>query len=195
MIRVGITGCIGSGKSLVCQVFSHLGVPVYYADLEAKILTDTDAGIRKELIGLMGENIYTGSQVNRQAMAKLIFNNTDLLRRVNRIIHPRVAEHFLTWCANHADIGYIIQESALLFESEAYQLFDRYVVVTSPEEIRLNRVLRREGMTTEIIKSIMHNQLSEEEKVARSHFVIINDEKTLLLPQVLKLHALFADPT
>jgi len=177
---------------MICRVFSCLGVPVYHADFEAKILTNTDSGIRKSLIDLLGEDIYSGASLDRQKMASLIFNNSGLLHQVNQIIHPKVAAHFLNWSANHSNHRYIIQESALLFESNTYGLFDRIVMIASPEEIRMKRVIRREGMTVETVTSIMQNQMPEEEKVSRSHHVIINDENTLVLPQILKLHAILA---
>ena len=192
MIKVGITGGIGSGKSLICKVFLCLGVPVYHADIEAKVLTNTDSGIRNQLTGLLGEDIYANGSLDRQKMAGLIFNNSGLLLNVNKIIHPRVAAHFQNWLEQHTKEPYIIQESAILFESNTYKFFDKIVTVTSPEEIRMKRVISREGMTVETVRSIMQNQMPEEEKISRSHHVIINDENKLVLPQVLKLHALLA---
>jgi dephospho-CoA kinase len=192
MIKVGITGGIGSGKSLICKVFLCLGVPVYHADLEAKLLTNTDSGIRNQLTGLLGEDIYANGSLDRQKMAGLVFNNSGLLHNVNKIIHPRVAAHFQNWLKHHANQPYIIQESAILFESNTYRFFDKIVTVTSPEEIRIKRVISREGMTVETVRSIMQNQMPEEEKISRSHHVIINDENKLVLPQVLKLHAILA---
>jgi dephospho-CoA kinase len=192
MIKVGITGGIGSGKSMICKVFLCLGVPVYHADFEAKVLTNTDSGIRNHLIDLLGEDIYSNGSLDRQKMAGLIFNNSGLLDRVNNIIHPRVAADFQNWIAHHANQPYIIQESAILFESNTYRFFDKIVTVASPEEIRIKRVINREGMTVETVKSIMQNQMPEEEKISRSHHVIINDGNILVLPQVLKLHAMLA---
>ena len=188
MIKVGITGGIGSGKSIVCQVFSKLGVPVYYADSEAKQLSETDPEIRNNLITLLGKDIYTGGTLNRTKMSELIFNNQSLLEKVNQIIHPKVAEHFLLWCRNHAGYAYVIQESAILFESRAYLLFDKCITVTSPEEVRIQRTISRKNMTLEKIRSIMKNQMPEQEKIARSNDVIINDGMRPVLPQILQLH-------
>jgi dephospho-CoA kinase len=192
MIKVGITGGIGSGKSMICKVFLCLGVPVYHADIEAKVLMNTDSGIRNQLTDLLGEDIYTGDSLDRQKMAGLIFNNSGLLLHVNKIIHPRVTAHFQTWLTQHANQPYIIQESAILFESNTYRFFDKIVTVASPEEIRVKRVISREGMTVETVQSIMQNQMPEEDKISRSHHVIINDENKLVLPQILKLHAILA---
>jgi len=188
MIKVGITGGIGTGKSLICQVFSKLGVPVYFADIVARKLTLSDPEIRKELILLMGRDIYTGNQLNRTEMTQRIFNDPALLKQVEQIIHPRVFEHFKEWCIYHANYPYIIQESAILFESEAYLLFDRFVAVSAPMKLRISRVIKRKGMTMEMIRSIMRHQSPEEDKIKRAHYVLVNDEKRMLLPQILSLH-------
>jgi dephospho-CoA kinase len=188
MIKVGITGGIGTGKSLICQIFSILGVPVFNADLAAKKLTSSDPEIRENLILLMGKDIYTGNLINRSEMAQQIFNNPILLKQVEQIIHPKVNEYFKEWCNSHTNHPYVIQESALLFESNAYLLFDRFITVTAPIELRINRVIKRKGMKMETIRSIMCNQLPEEEKIKRAHYVLINDETILLFPQILKLH-------
>jgi dephospho-CoA kinase len=194
MIKVGITGGIGSGKSLICQVFSKLKVPVYYADKAASFLTETDHEIRQRLISLLGDNIYTGQSLNKILMAKLIFNDKSLLKKVNQIIHPRVAAHFQEWYANHTACPYVIEESAILFESDADLAFDKIITVTSPEDIRIQRVILRKNMSLEKIKAIMKNQLPEQEKIVRSHHVIINDGTTLVIPQVLRLHQSFITP-
>lgn len=194
MIKVGITGGIGSGKSLICEVFSKLGAPVYSADAAAGNLVDTDPEIRESLVLLLGEEVYSGNMLNRPRMADMIFNNKLLLAKANQIIHPRVAEHFRLWCLKNSEFPYLIQESALLFESGTYQLFDQCITVTAPEELRIQRVIARRDMTLDKIRAILINQLPEEEKIACSHHVIVNDGKTPILPQVLRLHALFNKP-
>lgn len=188
MIKVGITGGIGSGKSLVCQVFSKLGAPVYYADSAARRLSETNPGIRDNLTVLLGRDIYIDGLLNRTKMSSLIFNDKSLLERVNHIIHPKVAEDFLLWCRNKTHHAYVIQESAILFESMAYMLFDKFVTVTSPEDVRIQRILSRHEMTLDKIRAIINNQSTDQEKTARSHYVINNDGKVLLLPQILRLH-------
>jgi dephospho-CoA kinase len=192
MMKVGITGGIGSGKTIVCQVFSKFGVPVYYADLASRELTENDPEIRDNLVKLLGQKVFSGKSLNRAMMASMIFNNRQLLQQVNQIVHPKVAEHFGKWCLNHSRDVYIIQESALLFESNAYLMFDRYVTVASPEEIRIKRIITRQDMSYERIRAIMENQLPDEERKARSHHVVINDDITPLLPQLLQLHQLFS---
>ena len=193
MIRVGITGGIGSGKSLICQVFSCLGVPVYYADIEARLLMDYDPEIQQELKTILGAAFFDRGILNRNRMASAIFSDKSLLDRVNNLIHPGVAAHFSGWCKRHAGSPYIIQESAILFESNAYRNFDKIITVTAPEEIRIQRVITRKNMTPEKAASIMRNQLPEAEKLSRSHHVIVNDGTELVIPQVLKLHYSFEE--
>jgi len=188
MIKVGVTGGIGSGKSLICQVFSHLGVPVYTADDAAKELMDHDPEIRKRLTGVLGTAIYEGEKLNRSTLSGLIFNNPKLLAEVNRIVHPRVGQNFREWCSSFTGIPFVIQESAILFESNMFKLFDYIILVSAPEEICIQRVLNRPGMTREKILRIMKNQLPEEAKIVRSHFIIKNDESTLILPLILSIY-------
>jgi len=188
MKKVGITGGIGSGKSMVCSIFIALGIPVYYSDKVARKLMETDAIIRQNLVRLLGNEVYNGFEPDRYKISELIFKDPDLLKKVNQIIHPGVAADFADWCGKHKDLPYIVHESALLFESNFFTLLDIVVTVTCPVEIRLQRILTREGMTPEKAENIMHNQLSENEKVKRSHYQINNDGSTLVLPQVLKIH-------
>jgi dephospho-CoA kinase len=188
MIKVGVTGGIGSGKSLICQVFSHLGVPVYIADEAAKNLMDHDPEIIKGLTAVFGATIYEGGKLNRPKLAGFIFDDPKILADVNRIVHPGVRHNFSEWCSSFTSVPFVIQESAILFESNAFSFFDYIILVTAPDEIRIQRVLSRPGMTREKILGIMKNQLPEEEKIVRSHFVIKNDETTLILPHILSIY-------
>jgi dephospho-CoA kinase len=194
MIRVGITGGIGSGKSLVCKVLSLFGIPVYLADAEARKLMETDPSIRRELISVCGPEIFTGDHLNRPLMSRLIFGDNDLLKAVNGIVHPAVARHFDAWCARQTGSPYVVQESALLFESGARERFDVVVLVTAPENLRMERVLKRPGMTVEKIRAIVKNQLAEEEKIVGSHVVFHNDGSNLILPGIVALHLTLAHP-
>ncbi len=195
MIKVGITGGIGSGKSLICQVFSKLGVPVYSADDAARYLMVHDTEIRKNLISVFGEGIYTGEKLNPSVLADLIFNNPGMLASVNNIVHPQVGRDFAQWCTTFAHAPFVIQESAILFESNSFRLFDYVILVTAPEEIRLQRVTDRPGMSREKILRIMENQLPEEEKIVRSHFVLKNDGMTLVLPLILSVYSKISSQT
>lgn len=188
MIKIGITGGIGSGKSLICQMFSRLGVPVFYADIAGRILSETDPQIIRDLTRLLGSDIYIGKSLNRNLMSALLFNNKSLLNKVNQIIHPRVAANFNEWCADYLEYPYVLEESAILFESHANLNFDKIIMVAAPEDIRINRVMSRGNMTLEKIQAIIKNQLPEQEKIVRSHHVIVNDDTTLVIPQVLQLH-------
>lgn len=189
MIKVGITGCIGSGKSIVCGIFSRLGVPVFSADTVAGMLVESDTETREELKRILGSDIFKGTLLNRSRMADMIFNSRSLLEQVNKAIHPKVARQFHSWCGQNADHPYLIHESALLFESALDKLMDRCITVSAPEEIRIQRVLLRKDMTMERVRAIMRNQFTEQEKINRSHHVILNDGLKPLVPQVLQLHA------
>jgi dephospho-CoA kinase len=188
MIKVGVTGGIGSGKSLICQAFSLLGVPVYIADDAAKDLMDQDPQIKMRLTGIFGDTIYSEGKLDRPKLSGLIFNDPNLLADVNRIVHPVVRQNFNEWCGSFTSVPFVIQESAILFETKAADLFDYIILVSAPEEIRIQRVLSRPGMTMEKILRIMKNQLPEEEKIVRSHFVIKNDETHLILPHILSIY-------
>lgn len=191
MIKVGVTGGIGSGKSIVCKVFSVLGASVYNADSEAKKLSDSHPEIRKQLIDLAGKEVYNGAVLNRPFLANLIFNNKELLMKVNRIIHPVVADHFNKWCHLRANVPYIIHESAILFESRLNEKMEKIIAVAAPSELRIRRVLSRKGMDLQRIEAIMKNQLPEKVITGMADYILINDDVTPVIPQVLKLHNIF----
>ena len=187
MLKVGITGGIGSGKSTVCNVFKLLGVPVYHADVEASVLIDTDSEIRKELINLFGDSIYN-NKLKRDIFAAIIFNNREALKDVNKIVHPKVRSHFLKWADGQKDKKYILFEAAILIESGTYKLLDKIIAVTAPENLRKSRVMAYKNFSGEIINNIIKNQLPDKFKIKHAHFVIVNDDKTLILPQILDIH-------
>ncbi len=188
MIKAGITGGIGSGKSIVCRVFKLLGVPVYNADTGAKILSDTDVEIKNELIKLFGNDIYNGHILNRKLFSEIIFNDDKALKNTNKIFHHRVKEHFRMWSEPYINSPYILMEAAILFESGTYKLLDKIITVSAPEKLRISRVLSKESFNKQIINNIIKSQLTEEEKIKQSDYVIYNDNKTLILPQILEIH-------
>ena len=188
MIKVGLTGGIGSGKTVVCNVFKYFGIPVYHADIQAKILSDTNFEIRDKLISLFGDDIYTGAGLDRKQLATIVFRNKELLQRINNIIHPVVKQHFEIWMKEHYSDVYIIQEAAILFESGYQQLFDKIITVTAPEDLRIKRVMARDNVTGEHVRNILANQMDENEKAKKSDYVIINDDQNLVLPQIMKIH-------
>lgn len=183
MIKLGITGGIGSGKSVVGELLSLYGVPVFIADTEAKILTNTSTEIRTELIKLFGDDLYTETGLDKKKLASYIFNNQKLLQTVNRIIHPEVGRSFRAWVDRQKG-GICAIESAILFESGFDALVDKTLSVYAPEEIRIRRVAGRDRISEETIRQRMKNQISEEIKKERSDFVIYNDDHTALIPQV-----------
>ena len=188
MITAGITGGIASGKSVVCEVFKLLGVPVYNADTAAKVLANTDREIKNDLTKLFGDDIYEGNNLNRKKLSEIIFNNKTALENTNKIIHPRVINDFLRWAEEHKDHKYILMEAAILYESGTYKMLNKVITVTAPKQLRISRALSRENLTKQIIENIQKNQILDEEKVKRSHYVILNDNKTLILPQILRIH-------
>ncbi len=187
MLKVGITGGIGSGKSTVCKVFKLLGVPVYHADIEAGVLIDTDKEIRKELVNLLGDSIYN-DKLNKDKLAAIIFNNREALKGVNKIVHPKVRSHFLEWADSQKDKKYILFEAAILIESGTYKLLDKIIAVTAPEKLRKSRVMTYKNYSVEIVNKIIKNQLPDKFRIKHAHFVIVNDNKTLILPQILDIH-------
>jgi dephospho-CoA kinase len=195
MLRIGITGGIGSGKSVVARVFAALGVPVYDSDSRAKWVMANDLVLRAQLQDAFGPDAYDATgQLNRPYLAKVAFNDAAQLARLNALVHPRVGEDFATWTAAQAAQGntYILKEAALLYESGAYKGLDSIITVFAPVEVRAARVLRRDAHRSAAdIEAIMGKQLGEEEKLARADHVVYNDDSQLVLPQVLALDAAF----
>ncbi len=191
MIKIGLTGGIGTGKSYVSLIFEAMNVPVYNSDIEAKKLYYRD-DVKLEMKNTFGKQVYFSSEeINKEYLSKLIFKDKDALKKVNSIIHPRVKAHFSEWLKKHSKSPYIIKETAILFESGAYQQVDKVVVVTAPEKIRIQRVQQRDNISETLIKKKIANQMTQSELIKKSDFVIINDEKQALLPQIDKLHQLF----
>lgn len=193
MLKIGITGGIGVGKSIVCRIFQVLGIPVYDADTRAKWVMQYDAALKQELQDAFGKDTYTpAGQLNRTYLASVVFNDQERLSRLNALVHPHVGTDFEKWVAAHATAPYVIKEAALMFESESWRQMDEIIVVSTPLEIRLQRLLKRDAHRTEAdIKAIIAKQLSEEEKIARANHVVYNDDRQLLIPQVLTLHQQF----
>lgn len=187
MLKVGITGGIGSGKTTVCQVFKLLGIPVYHADVEASYLIDNDIEIRNQLINLFGDSIYN-DKLKRDIFAGIIFNDREALKNVNKIVHPKVRSHFFNWAETYRDKKYILFEAAILFESGTYKYLDKIVTVTAPEKLRIERVMAYKNYSEETIKNIIKNQLPDKIKIKQSHYIIVNDNKSLILPQILEIH-------
>jgi dephospho-CoA kinase len=188
MLKVAVTGGIGSGKSMVCSLFEKLCIPVFYADDVAKTLLDSDIEIREMLIKNFGTGIFdTNFKLNRTKFASIIFNNKKALSTTNEIVHPVVRKEFNSW-AEHQNSPYVIQEAALIFESGQSEYFDKIITVSAPVEIRIERVMKRDNIAREKVLERIKNQLDEEIKCKQSDFIIVNDSKQMLLPQIINIH-------
>ncbi|MDH6358974.1 dephospho-CoA kinase [Parabacteroides sp. PF5-9] len=183
MIKIGITGGIGSGKTVVTTLFEAMGIPVYIADEESKKLTNSSPAIRKQLIDLFGSSIYTSEGVDRKQLATYIFNDPERLKQVNAIIHPEVNRHFQNW-VQQLRVPYCAIESAILFESGFDRLVDIRLMVYAPLEVRIQRVMKRDSFSREEIIRRINNQLADEIKKEYSDAVIMNDDKNAIIPQL-----------
>jgi len=189
MLKVGITGGIGSGKTTVCKVFETLGVPVYYADMEAKKIQEEDAEVKSAILKEFGKDILnTSGAIDRPKLAAIVFNDKDKLQKLNNIVHPAVANHFNKWLIANKESKYTLQEAAILFESGVYKRVDKIISVIAPLDIRISRTTKRDNISEELVRQRMNNQISDEEKIKRSDFIIYNDEQQLLIPQVIRIH-------
>ncbi len=187
MLKVGVTGGIGSGKSTVCKMFSVLGIPVFNADEVAKEIQDTDNEVIDVISSLFGDNLYVNGKLDRKMLAKLVFNNSAKLKQLNALIHPRVKERFTTWCAEQK-APFVIKEAAIMIESRSHKDLDRLIVVTAPVSLRILRVVKRDGSDRESVKLRMEHQISDIERLEHADFVISNDKSDLLMPQILKVY-------
>lgn len=187
MLRVGITGGIGSGKSTVCQIISAMGYPIYNADVEARELTNSHPIIIKRLTSLFGSDIYVKGELNRKRVGQLVFSDKALLQQLNSVIHPVVAEHFEEWVASNQYHKLVFKEAAILFESGAYKQVDKTVVVFAPDELRIKRVCLRDGISEAEVQNRMDNQMPQEELMSKADYVIRNTEEELLFPQIIRL--------
>lgn len=188
MLKVGITGGIGSGKSTVSAVFVSLGIPFYNADARAKWLTEHHPDIVREIIALFGNQAYAFGSYNRKYIASLVFNDTDKLLQLNQIIHPRVEADYKQFCEEHKDALYTLKEAAILFESGSYKLLDKTIMVLAGKELRIRRVCKRDNISREDVLKRMEKQMPDEEKVKLADFVIKNNLQDMIIPQVIELH-------
>lgn len=190
-LRIGITGGIGAGKSLVCDLFRMFGAPVYDADNRAKSLMVQDEIVIHSIKKLFGDEAYLeNDRLNISHLANHVFNDSERLLQLNGIVHPAVARDFERWLLNYKTGAYLLKESALLVESESYKRLDLLVTVIAPMDIRIARVVTRDKhRTIQNVEEIISKQSSDDEKISKSEFVIVNDNKTLLIPQVLNVHS------
>ncbi len=188
MFKLGLTGGIGSGKTMVCQIFEKLGVPVYYADSAARLLMNSNADLKKSIVQMFGDQAYGRDGLDRQFVASSVFGDPEKLSRLNSLVHPAVREDFKRWTAFQSWAPYVLEEAAILFESGAFKEMDQTVLVYTPEELRITRVMKRDGLSREDVRKRMGHQLSEEEKMKKADHILTNDGTQMLLPQVIELH-------
>jgi len=186
-MNVGITGGIGSGKSMVAKVFEVLGIPVYYADDAAKRLMNEDVALRQQLIASFGDAIYTNGLLNRKVLATLVFNDTKKLALLNSIVHPVTIKDGEEWMRMQI-APYTIKEAALIFESGANKYLDKVIGVYAPAPLRLQRVMLRDNLPEEAVKARMEKQMDEETKMGLCDYIINNNGQELVIPQVMKIH-------
>jgi dephospho-CoA kinase len=183
LIKIGITGGIGSGKTLISSVIEHIGYPVFYSDIEAKIILEKDQKVKSDMVELFGEDIYILNKLNRQLLSNLLFSNKSLIEKVNSIVHPIVRLKFDEWSKSKKS-PIVFNEAAILFETEAYKKFDASILVIAPQEVRLGRVMLRDGLSKEQIISRINNQWLDEDKINLATYVISNDGSEPILYEI-----------
>jgi dephospho-CoA kinase len=194
MMIVGLTGGIGSGKSTVAGFFSELGVPVYDSDKEAKILMVESETVRRELINLFGEEAFIDKKLNKTHISSIVFKEKEKLAELNAIVHPAVRNHFAQWVEQQSS-DYVIQETALIFENGAQENYDAVILVTAPENVRIQRVMKRDGASEVEIRARIAHQMSDEQKIALADFVIENHELKSTKMAVNTIHKELMDRT
>ncbi|WP_179007732.1 dephospho-CoA kinase [Winogradskyella forsetii] len=187
MVVVGLTGGIGSGKTTILNYFQSLGVPIYIADAEAKALMNRSKVIKRKLIELFGKEAYKDGQLNRPYLSSKIFNDKRLLSRMNTIVHPKVASHFKRWLKKQ-NTEYVIKEAAIIFENNLENQYNYIITVVANEDLRISRVMKRDAVSKEKVKSIIKNQLSDADKIEKSDFVIYNNDLEEAKIQAYEIH-------
>jgi dephospho-CoA kinase len=188
MIKVGLTGNMGTGKSTVARIFMAMGVPVYHADLEAKKFL-FEQEVVSQLRLWWGEAVMTNGQPDRKKLATIVFKQPEKLKMLNSLIHPRVRGDLQEWLIRQHHHHYVIHEAAILFESGFFKEFDKIITVVCPERLAMKRIMERDGLEEEEIWQRMQNQWSQQVKIAKSDFHIVNDGNTMVIPQVLRIHS------
>lgn len=192
MLKVGITGNIGSGKTTICKVFEVLGIPVFYADEAAKKVMTNDAELIAGIKEAFGNEAYfADGSLNRKHIGGIVFNDKQQLEKLNALVHPATFRAFDVWVEQQTHALYVLKEAAILFESGSYKKCDRSILVTAPLDIRIARVMQRDGVTADEVKSRETRQYPQEKKIELANDIIVNDDSQLVIPQVLKLHEMY----
>jgi len=189
MLKVGITGGIGSGKTIISMVFEQLGVPVYSADSAAKELIASDEQVKQQVVKEFGSGIYseTGT-LDRENMAQIVFNDSEALNKLNSIVHPAVRAHFTAWFNDLGEIPYVLKEAAILIETGAYKELDAIIVISADKSLRMQRVMKRDDVEAGDVEQRMKNQMEDEEKLKLADYTIDNNGVVPVIPQILKIH-------
>lgn len=187
MIKIAVTGGIGSGKSYISHLLENMHIPVYNADNEAKRLTTSDAGIRGELIALLGEDVYKDGLLNKPLLASYLFSDPAHVLQINSIIHPRVRKDFTVWVERQENCEIVGMESAILYEAGFQDTVDAVIMVYAPVELRIQRAMYRDGASEEQVRARIAAQMDDEEKRRRADFTVVNDGVQLLIPQLNRI--------
>ncbi len=192
MLKIGLTGGIGSGKSTVAAIFEVLGIPVYYADVKARQLMNEDTNLIAAIKAAFGEDSYSNRLLNKPYISSQIFSDTTKRDVLNSIVHPSTIADTTAWM-NKQTAPYCVKEAALIFESHAEKKLDFIIGVTAPEETRIKRIINRDAITREQVEARIKSQMNEADKIKKCDYVIINDDTHLLIPQVITLHHLLME--
>ena len=187
MIKVAITGGIGTGKTTILSMFADKGIPVFNSDEIAREIMNTNPLLKNEIITAFGDKAYDKNKINKKYLSNVVFNNKTLLKKINSIVHPYVADEFNSWMKKQ-DSKYIIYESAIIFENQGEGFFDKIICVTAPEDDVISRVMKRNNFSKDKIKSIINKQLPNEAKIQKSDYVIENVDISKLSARVLEIH-------
>lgn len=187
MLQVGLTGGIGSGKTTVARVFRTLGIPVFEADAAGRTLLAENREVKTAVVARFGQDVLRDGHIDRAALARIVFTDQQALKDLNAIIHPAVRVAFKQWSGIQV-APYVLMEAAILAESGGAKHMDRIIVVTAPEDLRIHRVMQRDGVEEETVRTRLANQISEDERLKTADHVIMNDDTRLVIPQVLAVH-------
>lgn len=190
MIKIGITGGIGSGKSTVCRMFSQMGVPVFDTDSEAKLIMRENPHVKEQIIRLFGNESYIGNELNRSYIAESVFGNDTMLQRLNSIVHPAVAKEFCRWALSQA-ADYVIMECAILFESGFDKIVDKSVTVSAPLPLRIERTIKRDNISEKAAEARIAHQISDTLRESKADYIIYNTDLDEVRTQVEKLDKIF----
>lgn len=192
-MRIGLTGGIGSGKTTVAKIFSSLGVPIYYSDNRGKYLLDHDIDLKEKVILEFGDSVYPEGKLDRKALGAIVFNNAERLQALNALVHPAIGRDYRAWLESLAsDKRFSIKEAAILFETGGHREMDETILVSAPEDMRVARVMARDGVSEEAVRARMDKQWPEGDKLELADYIIVNDGEHSLVEQVMGLYQLWA---